>query len=523
MIDSIKVSNENVCPYCGVKLLIIPTRKTSCKSCGNYIFVKYTPTNKQKILVTEKQKNEIELQWEQHFKEQENNELMKDPDFILAKKELGVTFKQNALMGDVKWRVYEERKQKYIIDNCWGLYRNNKLDQAKLLIEEKRYSQALSLLFEVCFLDINDASNNSKIINSNKFENYFNASTGSYTLSIVSMVEETILKLGYASLEEVKDIFITSNENLMELIPNIPINREVAWEKLINFSREDKEIKSIDPLDIPKIIGEINKRIDQKSFSEATELIYKLKINFKIPNDFHINLIKENLPKWLYSKDFKIARASESILTIFIKKDYHNIKGIAKEYITKVLIKPEEKLSWTTVSQLYTIDKEYTLSLIPRLIEILKNYPLWNVRRVCSYNLGEIGAKDVNLVKEAIPIMIDYIKNPYEVTKHNSSNLKLQNECDLSDLFPENISDKDKVQLSREISDTIIKITDALGNGLDKDQIQWLRDAYITSIGLIAKGNKDVISPYKLLFENIAKKDKFEYTRRKAQEVLNYL
>jgi len=58
---------------------------------------------------------------------------------------------------------------------------------------------------------------------------------------------------------------------------------------------------------------------------------------------------------------------------------------------------------------------------------------------------------------------------------------------------------------------------------LGVDAFQWLKDAYIDTLGMIAKGDKTLIEPYRKLFEKIARKDKSEYSRKKAQKVLDIL
>jgi len=114
-----------------------------------------------------------------------------------------------------------------------------------------------------------------------------------------------------------------------------------------------------------------------------------------------------------------------------------------------------------------------------------------------AFNLGSIGSKHPELVKEAIPIMIDYIKKPIEVTKREPTRVEAKGVVIEMNLNPEAM--------------------------LGVDQTQWLKDAYIDSLGMIAKGDKDLIAEYKSLFSSIAKKDKSEYSRKKAQTVLDLL
>lgn len=53
---SIIYNNKNSadeCPNCKVKLKKIPTKKTICKNCGNYIYVRKDYLSKKTFLLTE--------------------------------------------------------------------------------------------------------------------------------------------------------------------------------------------------------------------------------------------------------------------------------------------------------------------------------------------------------------------------------------------------------------------------------------------------------------------------------------
>ena len=51
------------CPYCGVPFEKAPTRKRKCPACKGTVYVKYTPTDPQKRIVTEVRAQEIEALW----------------------------------------------------------------------------------------------------------------------------------------------------------------------------------------------------------------------------------------------------------------------------------------------------------------------------------------------------------------------------------------------------------------------------------------------------------------------------
>lgn len=62
--------SEPKCPYCGDILNNQPQRKTKCPSCGNLIFVKSTPADRIKRLMTESEAKKAEAQWAEYQEKQ---------------------------------------------------------------------------------------------------------------------------------------------------------------------------------------------------------------------------------------------------------------------------------------------------------------------------------------------------------------------------------------------------------------------------------------------------------------------
>lgn len=54
------------CPYCGFDLVTLPKRKRKCPSCSQPVYIKYTPGNRTKRLMTQQEADESEKQWESH-------------------------------------------------------------------------------------------------------------------------------------------------------------------------------------------------------------------------------------------------------------------------------------------------------------------------------------------------------------------------------------------------------------------------------------------------------------------------
>jgi len=496
-----KIRVTSVCPYCDKPLESIPSRKKKCNYCGQFIYVRTRPQDRKKVLVTEKGKELIEEQWRQYYQEAEDKELLQNPEFRIAKQELLKQFDKEPSIGDVKWRVYNQRILEYASKKIWGLYRNNKLDMAELLMQEGHHKQALITLYEVCYLDLNGCSNSAEGFSESDMKKFgfceFDLKEADLAPGVLGMIEEEIDILKITN-NEAKKVFIEDN-NKTKPKKDMPLSPEEAWNKLTEYIVKNEKLKNTDPNDIDGIFNEINTLIKNKEFSDASTLIHKVKSLFYSKKEDKVNVskIKKYLSELLYSKEILIANSAESLLLTIAKKDMNSVNDLMEEYVQKIKSDIRNNPESNAVGQLASINIEWVKPMIPKLIKNLKDHPEWNGRRFSAFNLGTIGTKNPELVEEAIPIMIEYIKKPYEVTKRNPIKIETKG-----------------VTISMDLS---------VEKMLGVDPNQWLKDAYIDSIGMIAKGDKKLILKYRPLFETIANKDKSEYSRKKAQKVLDIL
>lgn len=149
---------ESLCPYCSAALAKRPTRKTKCPACGEPIFVRTRPSDRQKVLLRQDQLEELENQWA--IASGTYNEFLADRErwtstYHELKEELG----REPSESEVKWRILDRDQQTHAQDGNWGLYRNTRLHMAQLLEKEGRLRQSLTAYLEVCYLDLNGPSN----------------------------------------------------------------------------------------------------------------------------------------------------------------------------------------------------------------------------------------------------------------------------------------------------------------------------------------------------------------------------
>ena len=60
------IGETDKCPYCKKQQIKIPGRKKKCEFCGEFIYVRTRPSDRKKVLVTEKQVGDIERQWAEY-------------------------------------------------------------------------------------------------------------------------------------------------------------------------------------------------------------------------------------------------------------------------------------------------------------------------------------------------------------------------------------------------------------------------------------------------------------------------
>ena len=140
------------------------------------------------------------------------------------------------------------------------------------------------------------------------------------------------------------------------------------------------------------------------------------------------------------------------------------------------------------------LDPEFSDVILPILKNNLVNSKYWNSRRFAIFNLESIGKKYPDKIKDVIPVIVDYIKNPEKTAKqlHKMS--------------------KDDFEAGVEIS---------VAAGMNVDPKTWIRDAGIDFIGGIGKKHPEIVKEYASLLEDISKNAKSQYSRKKATRALD--
>jgi DNA-directed RNA polymerase subunit RPC12/RpoP len=225
-------NTEPICSYCSKSFPKMPNRKMKCPSCKNFIYIRTRPSDRKKVIVTEKEANEIELQWKAEY---DNNELIKEynyvkEDFDNIKQQMVKRFGKEPLDNDVFWSVYTKQSLDFAKNNNWGYYRNTRQRMAMLLRRENKLRQALEMFFEVAYLDGNGSVHNfggrdPKLLGYPPFD-VKNALQAPGVLMAIAEISES-LRL---SEKEIKKEFLRVAQQNCGGLP-LPLSPKDVWER----------------------------------------------------------------------------------------------------------------------------------------------------------------------------------------------------------------------------------------------------------------------------------------------------
>ena len=225
---NIGVTTPN-CPYCGVELAKFPGRKTKCKSCGNFIYVRTRPADNIKILIREDEKELIQIEWQkkngtfEYFQKQRNElESIKEE---LKQKRNSEFISDN----DVKWVYYQRKRLEAANIAAWHDYGVYSEQMAGLLFSEKKYRKALEHYLEAEYFNLCCAGNASDFSSKSFIKKMYAGGRFDVIRYLPECIE--ILKL---NLKQVKEIFL---EMLVVNAP-FPLTKEEAWKYLKRALKE---------------------------------------------------------------------------------------------------------------------------------------------------------------------------------------------------------------------------------------------------------------------------------------------
>jgi phage FluMu protein Com len=217
------------CPYCKRKLAKIPGRKTKCPHCSEFMYVRTSPSDNARMVVTKEQADRIAEEW-----------AIVDGtyDLLVAEKKqveeervrLRIKFGKEPSANDVEWGLLNKSLLEDARNGDWGLYRNDRFAMAEILRDELRLDQALKTCLEVCYLDLNGPTNTGGLTDPDLLREHppFDPKKfGMLAPGIVDIVRRIVKKL---AIDEAKvySLFLEQNAPVFAAL-KLPLSPEQCW------------------------------------------------------------------------------------------------------------------------------------------------------------------------------------------------------------------------------------------------------------------------------------------------------
>ena len=211
---------EPLCPYCNTQLEKFPARKTKCKNCGNFMYIRTSPYYEKKVIVRE---DELELieedyakkfgKYDEYLKEQKLKK-KKEERFANKKKYLEEKFKVKYSDNDVKFSILVEDSIIEFNKKNFEQYANKLEEMSGILFREKRYKQMLAN-------DLIVASIRYCLIGGKLYDREFTLQLieeCNKCFPLLSFVCDAIINLNY-TLDDVRKFYLEIKDPMFTILP----------------------------------------------------------------------------------------------------------------------------------------------------------------------------------------------------------------------------------------------------------------------------------------------------------------
>ncbi len=135
--------------------------------------------------------------------------------------------------NDLKWRELNRQRLEHASKLNWGFYRNTTLEMYYLLREENRDKQALGVLLEICYLDLNGPQNSENLIDQpDLLEKYppWDLKVSFLAPKLIEWINELKNELNMTREDIHKAYMWAAESNYKNL--QLPVSPDKAWETL---------------------------------------------------------------------------------------------------------------------------------------------------------------------------------------------------------------------------------------------------------------------------------------------------
>ena len=208
----------------------------------------------------------------------------------------------------------------------------------------------------------------------------------------------------------------------------------------------------------------------------------------------HYDAIIECMKNHIGTKDEEIFAHVKEIIRVLLRKQPRKLETIIPDFLSIIRQNGDAQVEGNLMflGEVGHANPKWISSEIPYIMKKLVS-KRWNERRFASFAIGSIGAVDVNAVKDAIPILIEYVSNLD----------KIRSELE---------------QLAK--TDRVVAIDLMTSSGLGADPATWLRDACVDSLGEIGKKFPEAVKDVVPLLQRLSKDAPSPYTMKKAKAAL---
>jgi len=217
-----KAFSNNTCPQCTFNFEKVVTKKRKCSNCGVEFNVRTNPFTSKRLFLEYSSIEHIELV-SKHYSAL-NFSLKTAESLQAAEPEYLEIIRHfpTRRMNDVLWRLCNQRTQQYASEMRMGLYRNVRLQMAKISKNEDRNRDCLKFYIDVFFLDANGVTNT--------------------TVKIMDMYppfDKESIFFAPGILNAINELLIELNISHDELLLAFKANNEQGFGKLLITTPED--------------------------------------------------------------------------------------------------------------------------------------------------------------------------------------------------------------------------------------------------------------------------------------------
>ena len=226
------IGNANAtCPNCGQHLDRMPGRKTKCPHCQHFMFVRTRPSDKQRVLVTEEEAEQIEELWSiengTHSTYLARKKRVSEEKARLAKR-----FGREPSDNEVSWSILNQDMIEHANQHNWGFFRIAKFEMAEILRKESLLDRALGAYLELCYIDLNGPCNSGGVPEEllKEYPPWDTKHLGELAPGILKLISK-IIKETKTSRSDVQALFFDRANNVKDSL-RLTVDVTKAWRQV---------------------------------------------------------------------------------------------------------------------------------------------------------------------------------------------------------------------------------------------------------------------------------------------------